>query len=226
MAHNFSVEVEKLRSANVYNPRLPTQPIPNIATSTKCTTTKSQASRHQYLNLNWSLDELQSCGQKKVRPCWDMMECKQLKRLNYRWRNKCAAGHSVSAKETVEVMTCEINEAISCEISEPVGEAKPEDNSPIREVALTVSTMDGPSLILFEIPELVGIFRLLLFAFYADMGSSRDIAIGPVAVVSLLLRAMLQNEIEPVKNAHYYRWLAFTTALFAGITQATLSILQ
>ncbi|GER43640.1 sulfate transporter 1 [Striga asiatica] len=42
--------------------------------------------------------------------------------------------------------------------------------------------------------------RLLLFAFYADMGSSRDIAIGPVAVVSLLLRAMLQNEIEPADD--------------------------
>ncbi|GER32068.1 sulfate transporter, partial [Striga asiatica] len=140
------------------------------------------------------------------------------------WRNKCAVGHSVSAKEIIEVMPCEINEAISYEIS--AGEAKPEDNSPVREVALTVSTMDGPSLILFEIPELVGIFRLLLFAFYADMGSSRDIAIGPVAVVSLLLRAMLQNEIDPVKNAHYYRWLAFTAALFAGITQATLDILH
>ncbi|GER55471.1 sulfate transporter, partial [Striga asiatica] len=107
-------------------------------------------------------------------------------------------------------MTCEINEAISYEIS--AGEAKPEDNSPIREVALTVSTMDGPSPILFEIPELVGIF------------SSRDIAIGPVAVVSLLLRAMLQNEIDPVKNAHYYHWLDFTAALFASITQAALCI--
>ncbi|KAK7853974.1 high affinity sulfate transporter 2 [Quercus suber] len=36
---------------------------------------------------------------------------------------------------------------------------------------------------------------------YAFMGSSRDIAIGPVAVVSLLLGSLLQNEIDPVKDA-------------------------
>ncbi|GER47904.1 sulfate transporter [Striga asiatica] len=58
------------------------------------------------------------------------------------------------------------------------------------------------------------------------MGSSRDIAIGPVAVVSLLLGTMLQNEIDPVNNAHDYRRLAFTATLFAGITQATLGILR
>ncbi|KAL6511704.1 Sulfate transporter 1.3 [Orobanche gracilis] len=61
---------------------------------------------------------------------------------------------------------------------------------------------------------------------YAFMGSSRDIAIGPVAVVSLLLGTMLQNEIDPVVNAHDYRRLAFTATLFAGITQATLGFLR
>ncbi|KAL6574214.1 Sulfate transporter 1.3 [Orobanche hederae] len=61
---------------------------------------------------------------------------------------------------------------------------------------------------------------------YAFMGSSRDIAIGPVAVVSLLLGTMLQNEIDPVINAHDYRRLAFTATLFAGITQATLGFLR
>lgn len=61
---------------------------------------------------------------------------------------------------------------------------------------------------------------------YAFMGSSRDIAIGPVAVVSLLLGTLLQNEIDPVKNALEYRRLAFTATFFAGITQATLGILR
>ncbi|GFQ02908.1 sulfate transporter 1.3 [Phtheirospermum japonicum] len=61
---------------------------------------------------------------------------------------------------------------------------------------------------------------------YAFMGSSKDIAIGPVAVVSLLLGTMLQNEIDPVSNAHDYRRLAFTATLFAGITQAVLGILR
>ncbi|GKV09281.1 hypothetical protein SLEP1_g20806 [Rubroshorea leprosula] len=61
---------------------------------------------------------------------------------------------------------------------------------------------------------------------YAFMGSSRDIAIGPVAVVSLLLGTLLQNEIDPTKNAPEYRRLAFTATFFAGITQATLGILR
>lgn len=58
------------------------------------------------------------------------------------------------------------------------------------------------------------------------MGSSRDIAIGPVAVVSLLLGTLLQNEIDPTSNALEYRRLAFTATFFAGITQATLGILR
>ncbi|XP_043698420.1 sulfate transporter 1.3-like [Telopea speciosissima] len=61
---------------------------------------------------------------------------------------------------------------------------------------------------------------------YAVMGSSRDIAIGPVAVVSLLLGTMLQDEIDPIKNAADYRRLAFTATFFAGITQAALGFLR
>ncbi|KAL9236993.1 hypothetical protein vseg_011588 [Gypsophila vaccaria] len=61
---------------------------------------------------------------------------------------------------------------------------------------------------------------------YACMGSSRDIAIGPVAVVSLLLGTLLQNEIDPVTNPVEYRRLAFTATFFAGITQITLGFLR
>lgn len=61
---------------------------------------------------------------------------------------------------------------------------------------------------------------------YAAMGSSRDIAIGPVAVVSLLLGTLLSNEIDPVTHAAEYRRLAFTATFFAGITQATLGIFR
>lgn len=62
---------------------------------------------------------------------------------------------------------------------------------------------------------------------YAFMGSSRDIAIGPVAVVSLLLGTLLQNEInDPVGNAAEYRRLAFTATFFAGITQVTLGFFR
>ncbi|KAJ9146399.1 hypothetical protein P3X46_028669 [Hevea brasiliensis] len=61
---------------------------------------------------------------------------------------------------------------------------------------------------------------------YAFMGSSRDIAIGPVAVVSLLLGTLLQNEVDSKKDAEAYRRLAFTATFFAGITQATLGVFR
>ncbi|CAN1345445.1 High affinity sulfate transporter 2 [Linum perenne] len=61
---------------------------------------------------------------------------------------------------------------------------------------------------------------------YAIMGSSRDIAIGPVAVVSLLLGTLLQNEIDYNDNPTDYRKLAFTATFFAGITQVSLGFLR
>ncbi|XVF01604.1 hypothetical protein REPUB_Repub04eG0102700 [Reevesia pubescens] len=61
---------------------------------------------------------------------------------------------------------------------------------------------------------------------YAFMGSSRDIAIGPVAVVSLLLGSLLQDEIDSSDNPVDYRRLAFTATFFAGITQVTLGFFR
>ncbi|VAI18107.1 unnamed protein product [Triticum turgidum subsp. durum] len=61
---------------------------------------------------------------------------------------------------------------------------------------------------------------------YAAMGSSRDIAIGPVAVVSLLIGSLLQAEVDHVKNKEEYMRLAFTATFFAGITQAALGFLR
>ena len=61
---------------------------------------------------------------------------------------------------------------------------------------------------------------------YAFMGSSRDIAIGPVAVVSLLIGTMAQNEIDPQKNALAYRRLVFTATFFAGVTQFALGFFR
>ncbi|KAK7246772.1 hypothetical protein RIF29_41642 [Crotalaria pallida] len=60
---------------------------------------------------------------------------------------------------------------------------------------------------------------------YAFMGSSRDTAAGPVAVVSLLLGTMLSDEISDYKS-HDYLCLAFTATFFAGITQMVLGVLR
>ncbi|PKU70761.1 Sulfate transporter 1.2 [Dendrobium catenatum] len=61
---------------------------------------------------------------------------------------------------------------------------------------------------------------------YAFMGSSRDIVIGPVEVVSLLLGSLLQDELDPTNNKEEYLRLAFTATFFAGITQALLGFLR
>ncbi|KAF7816936.1 low affinity sulfate transporter 3-like [Senna tora] len=61
---------------------------------------------------------------------------------------------------------------------------------------------------------------------YAVMGSSREIAIGPVAVVSLLLSSTIQKVIDPVSDPHAYRSLVFTVTFFAGIFQSAFAIFR
>lgn len=61
---------------------------------------------------------------------------------------------------------------------------------------------------------------------YALMGSSREIAIGPVAVVSLLLSAMIQNIIDPSVDPTNYRRLVFTVTFFAGTFQAMFGLFR
>jgi len=61
---------------------------------------------------------------------------------------------------------------------------------------------------------------------YAVLGSSRDIAIGPVAVVSLLLGTLLKQQFNPTKNPQAYLELALTATFFAGIFQTALGFLR
>ncbi|XP_021896081.1 low affinity sulfate transporter 3 isoform X1 [Carica papaya] len=61
---------------------------------------------------------------------------------------------------------------------------------------------------------------------YALMGTSREIAIGPVAVVSLLLSAMVQKIEDPVADPIAYRKLVFTVTFFAGTFQAMFGFLR
>ncbi|XP_031492495.1 sulfate transporter 1.3-like [Nymphaea colorata] len=61
---------------------------------------------------------------------------------------------------------------------------------------------------------------------YSVLGSSRDIAIGPVAVVSLLMGSLLQAEIDHKSNPVEYRRLAFTATFFAGVIQAALGFFR
>ncbi|XP_024017554.1 sulfate transporter 2.1 [Morus notabilis] len=56
---------------------------------------------------------------------------------------------------------------------------------------------------------------------YAVMGTSRDIAIGPVAVVSLLIPSMVQKLVDPGADPIAYRNLVLTTTFFTGLFQAS-----
>jgi high affinity sulfate transporter 1 len=61
---------------------------------------------------------------------------------------------------------------------------------------------------------------------YAVLGSSKDIAIGPVAVVSLLLGTLLKKEVSPTKEPALYLQLALTTTFFAGLFQMGLGLFR
>ncbi|KAJ1406811.1 sulfate anion transporter, conserved site [Sesbania bispinosa] len=61
---------------------------------------------------------------------------------------------------------------------------------------------------------------------YALMGSSREIAIGPVAVVSLLLSSLVPKVVDPAGDPDAYRNTVFTVTLFAGIFQSAFGIFR
>ncbi|XP_050378517.1 sulfate transporter 2.1 [Argentina anserina] len=61
---------------------------------------------------------------------------------------------------------------------------------------------------------------------YAIMGTSREIAIGPVAVVSLLLPSMLQKLQGPGADPIAYTKLVLTATFFTGIFQAAFGIFR
>ncbi|XP_010547619.1 PREDICTED: sulfate transporter 2.1 [Tarenaya hassleriana] len=61
---------------------------------------------------------------------------------------------------------------------------------------------------------------------YAFMGTSREIAIGPVAVVSLLISSMLQKLIDPETDPTGYKKLVLTATFFAGVFQASFGLFR
>ncbi|KAL0802153.1 hypothetical protein Bca101_057329 [Brassica carinata] len=61
---------------------------------------------------------------------------------------------------------------------------------------------------------------------YSMMGSSRELAIGPVAVVSLLLSSMVRDLQDPVTDPIAYRKIVFTVTFFAGAFQAIFGLFR
>ncbi|XVE83187.1 hypothetical protein DITRI_Ditri16bG0067500 [Diplodiscus trichospermus] len=61
---------------------------------------------------------------------------------------------------------------------------------------------------------------------YAVMGTSREIAVGPVAVISLLLSSMVQKLQDPDADPIAYRKLVLTVTFFAGTFQAAFGLFR
>ena len=61
---------------------------------------------------------------------------------------------------------------------------------------------------------------------YAVLGSSRDLAVGPVSIASLVMGSMLRDAVSPSGEPLLCLQLAFTSTLFAGVVQASLGILR
>jgi MFS superfamily sulfate permease-like transporter len=61
---------------------------------------------------------------------------------------------------------------------------------------------------------------------YVILGSSKDLAVGTVAVVSLILASKIGSEVSPEENPHLYMRLVFTATFFAGVFQASLGVLR
>ncbi|XP_020201844.2 probable sulfate transporter 3.3, partial [Cajanus cajan] len=61
---------------------------------------------------------------------------------------------------------------------------------------------------------------------YVVLGSSMDLAVGPVSIASLVLGSMLAEKVSPTAQPDLYLQLALTSTLFAGIFQSALGILR
>ncbi|KAK8654260.1 hypothetical protein V6N13_128231 [Hibiscus sabdariffa] len=80
---------------------------------------------------------------------------------------------------------------------------------------------------LANLPPILGLYSSFIPPLvYAMMGSSRDLAVGTVAVASLLTASMLGKEVNAAEHPTLYLHLAFTATFFAGLLQASLGLLR
>nr|CAB3485993.1 unnamed protein product [Digitaria exilis] len=77
---------------------------------------------------------------------------------------------------------------------------------------------------LASLPPIIGLFVPPMV--YAVLGSSRDLAVGPVSIASLVMGSMLREAVSPSAEPLLFLQLAFTSTLFAGLVQASLGILR
>ncbi|XXG63355.1 hypothetical protein AAC387_Pa05g1566 [Persea americana] len=96
---------------------------------------------------------------------------------------------------------------------------------------LTIASLAIPQGIsyakLANLPPIVGLYSSFVPPLtYAVLGSSRDLAVGPVSIASLILGSMLRQEVSPTEEPLLFLQLALTSTFFAGLFQASLGILR
>ncbi|KAH6823412.1 sulfate transporter 3 [Perilla frutescens var. hirtella] len=80
---------------------------------------------------------------------------------------------------------------------------------------------------LANLPPILGLYSSFVPPLiYAIMGSSRDLAVGTVAVGSLLMGSMMGNVVNANDDPKLYLHLAFTATFFAGLFEASLGIFR
>ncbi|KAF3326730.1 sulfate transporter 3.1-like protein [Carex littledalei] len=80
---------------------------------------------------------------------------------------------------------------------------------------------------LANLPPILGLYSSFVPPLvYAMMGSSKDLAVGTVAVPSLLIASMLGKEVSAAENPSLYLKLAFTATFFAGVFESALGLLR
>ncbi|KAL6516109.1 Sulfate transporter 3.1 [Orobanche gracilis] len=80
---------------------------------------------------------------------------------------------------------------------------------------------------LANLPPVLGLYSSFVPPLiYAVMGSSRDLAVGTVAVGSLLMASMLGDVVKPLEDPTLYLHLAFTATFFAGLFEVGLGIFR
>ncbi|XP_012072227.1 probable sulfate transporter 3.3 [Jatropha curcas] len=96
---------------------------------------------------------------------------------------------------------------------------------------LTIASLAIPQGIsyakLASLPPIVGLYSSFVPPLvYAVLGSSRDLAVGPVSIASLILGSMLRQEVSPTTDPLLFLQLAFSSTFFAGLFQASLGLLR
>ncbi|KAJ9135777.1 hypothetical protein P3X46_032920 [Hevea brasiliensis] len=96
---------------------------------------------------------------------------------------------------------------------------------------LTIASLAIPQGIsyanLASLPPIVGLYSSFVPPLvYAVLGSSRDLAVGPVSIASLILGSMLMQEVSPTNDPVLFLQLAFSSTFFAGLFQASLGLLR